>query len=169
MSSFILKVSEEGGVSSTPIKDGSTVRAEALEEIIKMIQDPDTPLAPIKRKIAVEIAVASRAMVTVSQDLDMNALEAMKVKALESQVKALRELGKELMESDVLSKKDFLNFDGKKLAFVLEEYRQGAVDTLRKVGIDDGTVQQFLRMWRDEMMQRESAIRKTVLKDWEEK
>jgi len=163
-----LEVGKNGEVSHTPIMS-ERERFSKIKEIREMIDDPDAPLAPIKRKIAAEIATATAEMITYSADIADNALDAVKVKALESQVKALRELGKELMESDVLSKKDFLNFDGKKLAYVLDEYRQGAVDTMKKIGIDDGTTQQILRQWRDLMMERESQIRKVVQKDWEDK
>jgi hypothetical protein len=160
----VLRVNADGTVTHEPL-NSHRERNEALQEIIRMIQDPDTPLAPIKRKIAVEIAVASRDMVSLSSELDTAAsMDIIKVKALESQVKALRELGKELMESDVLSKKDFLNFDGPKLNYVLEEYRQGAIDCLKKIGIDESSVQQFLRQWRDLMMEREQTIRRTTEK-----
>lgn len=163
MSNEKLTVDLNGAVIHTPVLSDRE-RASKLDEIIEMINDPDAPLAPIKRSIAVEIAMATRAMAIASEDLSINALDALKVKGLESFVKALRELGKELMESDVLSKKDFLNFDGPKLGHVLDEYRQGAIDTLKKIGIDDSITQQFLRQWRDLMMEREPQIRRTTEK-----
>ena len=166
-----LKVGSNGEVRHTPIMSDRE-RASKLDEIIRQIKDPNAPLAPIKRLIAVEIATTGQMMVMLGSDLDVNALDSLKVKALESQVKALRELGKELMESDVLSEKDFLNFDGPKLQYVLEEYRQAATDTLKKIGIDEGTIQQFLRQWRDLMVEREPHIRRATAKvefDSEEK
>lgn len=165
MASEILRVDENGQVVHTPNDSSTTQSTSAMDEIIRQINDSNAPLAPIKRSIAVEIAKANRALIEYSAELTNSAiLDAAKVKALEAQVKALRELGKELMESDVLSKKDFLNFDGPKLAYVLEEYRQGAIDTLKKIGIDEGTTQQFLRQWRDLMMEREPQIRRTTEK-----
>jgi hypothetical protein len=158
-----LKVGANGEVVHTPIMS-ERERFSKIKEIREMIDDPDAPLAPIKRRIAAEIATATAEMITYSTDIADNALDALRVKALESQVKALRELGKELLESDVLSKKDFLNFDGPKLSFVLGEYMQGAVETLKKIGIDDGTTQQFLRQWRDLMLEREPSIRKATAK-----
>lgn len=163
MSNEVLRVGDDGEVYKESVEDSSTQSVAAMDEIIKSINDPNAPLAPIKRAIAVEIAKANRALIEYSgQITSLGALDTMRVKALDSQVKALRELGKELMESDVLSKKDFLNFDGPKLAYVLDEFRQGAMDTLRKIGIDDGTAQQFLRQWRDVMMEREPQIRRSV-------
>jgi hypothetical protein len=158
---YNIKVSEDGLVSATPIPTEQE-RESKLDEIIKRIDDPDTPLAPIKRLIAVEIATVSRLMIHFGNDITL--LEGLKIKALDSQVKALRELGKELMESDVLSKKDFLNFEGAKLAFVLDEYRQGATAALKKMNIDDTAIQGFLRLWRDLMLEREPAIRRAVEK-----
>jgi hypothetical protein len=158
---FNISVTEDGLVAATPILTDHE-RESKLDQIIVMINDSSSSLATIKRMIAAEIATATRIMVHFGNDLTL--LEGLKIKALDSQVKALRELGKELMESDVLSKKDFLNFDGPKLGFVLQEYRQGAQDTLKKMNIDESTVQQFLRLWRDWGLEAEPGIRKRVEK-----
>lgn len=159
MSSESLRVDAEGKVVRTPIVS-ERERASKFEEIIAMINDPDAPLAPIKRRIALEIATVSQQMLLCGEE----AMDFGKIKGMESLVKALRELGKELMESDVLSKKDFLNFDGPKLAYVLQEYQAGAIETLKKIGIDDSTAQQFLRQWRDLMMERETQVRRSTEK-----
>lgn len=159
MESYELNVNPDGKVNIKPILSEQEQNSK-LDQIIELINDPDSPLAPIKRLIAAEIANTSRTILHYGNDLSL--LEGMKIKALETQVKALRELGKELMESDVLSKKDFLNFDGPRLAYVLQEYRQGAQDTLTKIGIDEATIQSFLRHWRDLMLEREHNIRKTA-------
>ena len=157
-----MRVSPDGQVSQTRVPSDQE-RKSKMDEIMKQIDDADAPLAPIKRMIAMEIANIGKEMITCGGELNtMAAIDTMRVKALSEQVKALRELGKELMESDILSKKDFLNFDGPRLAFVLQEYRQGAQDTLKKIGIDEATVQQFLRQWRDLMLERESTIRKAT-------
>lgn len=138
-------------------------RDSKIDEIIRLIDDPDSPLAPIKRLIAAELAKASRLSLSMGDDSGGNGFnDAVKIKALETRIKALRELGKELLESDTLSKKDFLNFDGPKLGYVLDEYRQGAHDALKKIGIDEGTIQQFIRHWRDLMIEREAGIRKAT-------
>jgi hypothetical protein len=157
MSNESLRVDADGTVVHTPVMSDRE-RASKFSEIIAMIDDPDAPLAPIKRRIALEIATVNQQMMLCTEDT----MDVIKVKSLESQVKALRELGKELTESDVLSKKDFLNWNGPKLAFVLSEYMQGAVDTLKKIGIDDGTTQQFLRQWRDWAIEAEPRIRKSA-------
>ena len=101
-----LKVEKNGEVSHTPVMS-ERERFSKIKEIREMIDDPDAPLAPIKRKIAAEIASVTAEMMICSEDVSTNMLDGLKVKVLESQVKAFRELGKELMESDVLSKKDF--------------------------------------------------------------
>jgi hypothetical protein len=159
MSNESLTVDTDGTVVHTPVLS-ERERTSRIDEIIVMIHDPDAPLAPIKRLIGEELATVNRAIMLCGEDV----MDAVKVKILDSQIKALRELGKELMESDVLSKKDFLNFDGVKLGFVLGEYMQGAVDTLKKIGIDDSTAQQFLRQWRDLMLEREPQIRRSTEK-----
>lgn len=161
-------VLDENGVPrvvTTPIMSDEE-KDSKIDEIIAEIEDPNSPLAPIKRKIAVELAKTSKVLMSLGDETASgNGFnDAVKVKAIETRIKALRELGKELMESDTLSKKDFLNFDGPKLAFVLQEYRQGAHDALKKINIDEATIQQFLRHWRDLMLERESGIRKSTEK-----
>ena len=95
---------------------------------------------------------------------DVSILEGLKIKALSEQVKALRELGKEVTDADVLSKKDFLNWEGKKFRFAIDEYREGAKEAMRKVGLDDSTVNSILNHWRDIMASKEQEIRRAIEK-----
>lgn len=159
---YVMKIGEDGSVSQTKVTT-EYEKDSQLTKIIAMIEDPDAPLAPIKRLIAGEIAKANREMMAISNN-EMAVMDGMRMKALDSQVKALRELGKELSESDVLSKKDILNWNGQKIVYVLEEYRLGAEEALKKIGVEPSIIQSFLRLWRDIMTEKEPTIRKVVEK-----
>jgi len=135
-------------------------QSSRIDEILAMIADPDSSLGAIKRLISAEIAEVTKLITRFSTDEEL--LSSVRVKNLEIRVKALRELGKELMEADVLGKKDFLNLDGPKFAYVVAEWNEGFNEAMRLVGIDDGTCNSVFRHFRDIMVKREPEIRRNV-------
>ena len=82
---------------------------ERINEIREKIADPDSDPADISRAIAVEIAVVAGNMVAI----DGAMMSAPQLKAFSEQVRALRVLGKQLSDAELLSKKDVLNFDNR--------------------------------------------------------
>src|SRR5208337_5637673 len=159
MEEYKLSINEEGIVSAErELSDHE--RESKLNHILELINDPDTPPGPIKRLIAAEIATVARLMVKYGNDVSI--LEGLKIKALSEQVKALRELGKEVMEADVMSRKDILNWEGKKFRYAIDEYREGAKEAMREAKLDDSTINSILNHWRDIMAQREQEIRRAV-------
>lgn len=156
---FRIRLTEDGDVSSErEVSDRE--RESKLDRIIELINDPDTPPGPIKRLIAAELAQVSRLMIKYGNDVSI--LEGLKIKALETEVKALRELGKELMEADVIGKKDFLNIDGKKFRYAIDEFREGAKEAMRAAKLDDTTINSVINHWRDIMQSKTEEIRRTI-------
>jgi hypothetical protein len=156
---YRIRLTEDGDVSSErELSDRE--RESKLEEIYHMIDDPNITPGEIKRKIAAEIAIVSRLMVKYGNDVSI--LEGLKIKALDSQVKALRELGKEVMEADVMSKKDFLNLEGKKFRYAIDEFREGAKEAMRIAKLDDSTINSIINHWRDIMQSKYEDIRRTI-------
>lgn len=129
-----------------------------MVEILEMINNPEKPVSEINRIIAGEIAVATGAISTLEQ------ANGYKLKFLTEQVKALRELSKTLSESEVLSKKDVLNFDGPKFQFVFQEligaFRKSAKDS----GLTEDQINSLLRNFRDIMALKEPELRKQTEK-----
>jgi hypothetical protein len=143
---YRIRLTEDGDVSSE--REASDAERESkIAQIIDMINDVDTPPGPIKRLIAAELANLSRLMIRYGNDVSI--LEGMKIKALETQVKTLRELGKELMEADVIGKKDFLNMEGKKFRYAIDEFRNGAKEAMRAAKLDETTINSILIHWSD--------------------
>lgn len=161
MEEWKLNIDEAGNVSGVP-EQSEQERDSKLGEIRTMIQDETTPPAKIKRKIAEEMASISMLMIKYGNDV--NIIEGMKVKVFETQVKALRELGKEIMEADTLSHKDFLNMDGKKFKFVMGRWVEGMKEAMKMVKLDETTVNSILRHWMDIMTDKEEEIRREVEK-----
>ncbi len=159
MEEYTIRLTEDGEVSSTPVPSDRE-RESKLDHIIALINDPETPPGPIKRLIASEIATVNRLMIKYGNDVSI--LEGLKIKALSEQVKALRELGKEVEEADIMSRKDFLNWEGKKFRYAIDEYREGAVEAMREAKLDESTINSILNHWRDIMAQREQDIRRAI-------
>lgn len=159
MEEYKLRIDENGDVSSErELSDHE--RESKLEEIFRMIENPEIHPGEIKRKIAGEIAVVNRLMVKMGNDVSI--LEGLKIKSYSEQVKALRELGKEVMEADVISKKDFLNIEGRKFKFAIDQFMEGAKEAMRLVKLDDTTINSILSHWRDLMQQKEPEIRRIL-------
>lgn len=135
-------------------------RESKLGEIRKLIADETTQPAKIKRLIAEEIASVNMLMVKYSNDV--NLIEGMKVKVYAEQVKALRELGKEIMEADTLSHKDFLNMDGKKFKYAIGQFTEGLKEAMHAVKLDETTINSVMHHWQDIMSAKEEDIRREV-------
>src|SRR5947208_1338895 len=98
-----LTVRDSGKITQTRIPSRAEQESR-LDIILAKVNDPHTPLSDVKRLIAAELVSVTRLMVTYGEEVSV--MEGLKIKALDSQIRALREIGKELTEADTLSKKD---------------------------------------------------------------
>ena len=120
-----------------------------MAQIISWIDDPEsTDLEQINKVIAREIAVA------ISSATSWN------TKLLSDKVKALRELTKTLQEGEDLAKKDFLNFDGPKFKYVLQELVVLFKSSLKLSGLSEDVINHVLRVFRDNLELREVDLRR---------
>jgi hypothetical protein len=132
------------------------MRWERIDGIRGKISDPNSDPADISRAIAVEIAVVAGNMVAI----DGAMMSAPQLKAFSEQVRALRELGKQLSDADVLSKKDVLNFDGPKFQYVLEIIVNTFVQAMKEAGTPEDMRTSIMKHYRDRMQMNENQIRK---------
>jgi len=156
-----LNIDEQGNVSADR-ELTEQERDSKLGEIKRLIADETTPPHKIKRLIAEEIASINILMIKYSSDVSL--IDGMKVKVYETQVKSLRELGKEIMEADTLSHKDFLNMDGKKFKFAIGRFSEGLKEAMHMVKLDETTINSVLRHWGDIMASKEEEIRREIEK-----
>ena len=161
MEEYKFDIDEQGNVSAER-ELSEQERDSKLLQIRQMIADETTPPFKIKRLIAEEIASINMLMIKYGNDV--NIIEGMKVKVYETQVKSLRELGKEIMEADTLSHKDFLNMDGKKFKYAIGQFTEGFKEAMRMVKLDDTTVNSVLNHLRDIMAAKEEELRREIEK-----
>ena len=127
-----------------------------MEEILDLIEDPLKPVSDINRIIAQEIASVTGEMALLTQT------NAYKLTILKEQVRALRELAKTLVENEVLSKKDILNFDGPKFQYVFQEITSSFKKSMKDSGITKASTNEVLRNFRDIMAAKEVELRKAT-------
>jgi len=159
MEEWKLDIDENGNVNADK-ELSEQERDSKLGEIRRLIADETTPPAKIKRLIAEEMAAINMLMIRYGNDV--NIIEGMKVKVYETQIKSLQVLGKEVMDADMLSHKDFLNMDGKKFKFVMGQVAECVKEAMRTVKLDDTTINSVLNHWRDIMSTKEEDIRREV-------
>ena len=133
--------------------DASQIR---ISHILEMIDNPEESLIEINRQIAIEIA-------HISSEISRCAVEpalSYRIRSLEIQIKALRELSKTLMESETLSKRDTLNFDGPKFTYVLSEIIKLFKKAMQQNQLGEDQINGVLRIYRDLLAVYEPSLRK---------
>jgi hypothetical protein len=157
-----VEVNEDGSITvleSEREKD-RRIRRERVENIRESITNPNYDPAEASRMIAVEIA---RVAEDLSDCLGDGPMDTTRLKVYEQQLRALRELGKQLGDADYLSKKDVLNFDGAKFTYVLGVIVDSFVKALKEAGVGEDLRTSIMRHYRDEMQINEAKIRKETM------
>ena len=132
--------------------------SKRMVEILGKINDPSQPVSEINRLIAGEIAVVTGEMSMLSQ------ANMYKQKLYTEQIRSLRDLSKTLSESELLSKKDFMNFDGPKFQFVFQELAGAVRKSAKDSGFSEDQTNTLLRNFRDTVTQMEPELRKQTEK-----
>lgn len=158
-----IEVNDDGSIivlESEREKD-RRIRREHLEHIREGITNPNYDPAEASRLIAVEIA---RVTEDLSDCFGDGPMDTTRLKVLEAQLKALRELGKQLTDADLLSKKDVLNMDGAKFIWVLGVIVDNFVQAMKEAGVQEELRMSILKHYRDKMQVNEAQIRKDIQK-----
>jgi len=135
-------------------------RRERLEHIRERITDTNYEPAEVSRLIALEII---RVAEDLSDCIGDGPVDSTRLKIFEQQLKALRELGRQLTDADTLSKKDVLNFDGAKFQFVLGVIVDNFVKAMKEAGVPEDMRSSIMKHYRDEMQVSEPKIRKETM------
>lgn len=135
--------------------DQHIIEDSAMPLILEMLRNPETPVSDISRCIAQELGAVINAINNLN-----DATTGYRLKFLREQVKALRELSKTLYESETLTKRDILNFDGPKFLFVYQELMSYFRKALLESGISEDAANAILRQFRDIVTQKEPELRK---------
>lgn len=132
--------------------------SDKYDEILNKIEDPNCSVADVSRMLAIEIAKATRDMASEIDDPSMG----WKSKSRMDHIKALRELSKQLSETEVLSKKDVLNLDGPKCIFFLREVTTLFKQALKESGVEISLVENIIKHFRDIFVTNEAKLRKDI-------
>jgi hypothetical protein len=136
--------------------EAGNASSERILALLAMIEDPDQSLVEINKRIAMEIAHVSSQIALSASDVG----QVYKIRALDSQIKALRELSKTLVESESLAKRDVLNFDGPKFQFVLGELMKLMRKALAQSGTAESQINDVIRVYRDLVAVYDPVLRK---------
>lgn len=134
------------------------VNVNKYDEILRKIENPNCPVADVSRLIAIEIAKATRDMAKLMTDPTM----AWKFKPYAAHVKALRELSKQLSETEVLSRKDTLNIDGPKCQFLVREMAKLYKKALKEAGCEGSLIESAMRHFADLLSVDDERIRREL-------
>jgi hypothetical protein len=140
--------------------DGPKHRKTNIEDILVKMQDQTSSVADISRMITIEMTIALKELVLLGNS-DPTFMS--QRRSLNDEIKMLRELQKSLTESDILSKKDFLSFDGPKFQFVFVELMTLYTKSLKESGLDRTTIDSVMKQFsdlvktNDERLRRETA------------
>jgi len=152
-------------IESTPMphidsEDKSRHRKTNIEDILAKMQDQTSSIADISRMITIEMTIALKELVKLGTS-DPTFLS--QRRCLNEEIRALRELQKSLTESDLLAKRDVLNFDGPKFQYVFIEILNLYTKALKESGLDRTTIDSVMKQFsdlvktNDERLRRETA------------
>ena len=135
------------------------VNVDKYDELLELMENPNIPLHRISRLLSIEMAKVTRDM---AMALNGDPTLAWKSKAYAEHIKALRELSKQLSDTEMLSKKDVLNMDGKKFVWMLGQITGIWKQALKESGCEASMLENTLKHFRDLFVMNESRLRKEV-------
>jgi hypothetical protein len=137
--------------------DGPKHRKTNIEDILVKMQDQTSSVADISRMITIEMTIALKELVLLGNS-DPTFIS--QRRSLNDEIKMLRELQKSLTESDILSKKDTLNFDGPKFQFVFVELLNLYSKALKESGLDRTTIDSVMKQFSDLVKTNDDRLRR---------
>ena len=132
-----------------------------MDLINTKMANPESDPAEICRLIASEVGNVTRELSAMRNN--PNEWRA-KYKTHSEIIKNLRETGRQLMDSEMLSKKDVLRFDGEKFKFVLSRFIELFVKAMKEAGIMEDQRSSIMHHYRDLVALAEPTIRRDTEK-----
>jgi hypothetical protein len=127
-----------------------------FDAIRARVPDPKSHPAEICRLIAFEIVMVIENMLSRRFTADDDYI----IRGCVMQVKALREIGKQVLLTELLRRKeDVLNFDGEKFKFVMGRFIELFVEAMKQAGVPDDLNTSVMRHYRDLLAENEPRIR----------
>jgi|GEM_PF-1649042 len=125
--------------------------------ICARIEDPESQPAELCRLIAFEIAMVAKSM----RSRGFTTGDGYFIRGYAKEVKALRELGKQLLQAEAWRRKeDIFAFEGEKFQFVLGRIVELFVKAMKEAGVPDDLRASVMRHYRDLMAENAPLIRR---------
>jgi hypothetical protein len=164
------KMRKEIEESNAPLLSRATV--SRLAEIRQKIEDPNCSQVELAKLIAVEMTAILEAMNKLMDNASRpGTLLATKdlTTSLTEQLKGVRELGKQITEMDNLAKRDYINFDGDKFLWVLDQLIELGCSAIRSMGWEEHQVRSWENHFRKHLGEQEERIRRDADKQvWQD-
>lgn len=142
-------------------RSSSSLRRQTnLPELKEKLNDVNFPVHELSRLISLELVSLAQEMSEIENDPS----QLFKMKSYDIQIKGLRELAKSIGETDLLSKRDTLNFDGEKFKFVFREIVEMFKKSLKDAGVNDSLMVNILKHFGDLMRMKEDNLRRETQK-----
>jgi hypothetical protein len=135
-------------------------RSTNLPELKEKMNDASYPVHELSRLISLEIVSIAQEMSECENDPSLQ----FKMKGYNDQIKGLRELAKSISETDILSKRDILNFDGEKFKFVFTEIVNAFKKAVKEAGAGDSLQNNIMKHFADIMRMKETDLRRDTAK-----
>jgi hypothetical protein len=147
--------------------DGKKKKEEAvpvdmanLNLIRDMLKNPESDPSEISRLITQEIQVVVADLVVMKNDPSMS--ETWKMKTYTEAYKALKELRQSVMDTEMLSKKDMLNFDGEKLRVYTSKLLSWFSKSMKDAGLQEDMRNSVMKHYRDIATAEEPLLRREI-------
>jgi hypothetical protein len=128
--------------------------------ILLMIDDPDTPPGEVGKLIAKEMLKLMQQM----NHPDPLQRGTMSQREMTEQIKSLREIQRSLKDSEEATKKDMLNLDGPKFAYVFKTFVGLFEIAMKETGVSENMRKQVMLQFTDLLAAKHEDIRKEVNK-----
>jgi hypothetical protein len=141
------------------------LKASGMSLIKSMIEEQNSDISFINRLIALELACATEDLQNLRTDPSLQYTpQAMQqsMRVITERIKGLRELARTLSESDALSKRDALNFDGPKFQYAVRALIGFFSDAITAAGYDASARNAILKSFRTISGQREESLRRDI-------
>ncbi len=141
-------------------EDNPPIDMANLDLIYEMLKNPESDPAEISRLITQEIHKVTRDLVAMRNDPSMN--DTWKLKTYTEAYKALKELRQSVMDTEMLSKKDMLNFDGEKLRTYTTKLHSWFTEAMKAAGMMEDLRNSVMKHYRDIAIAGEPALRREI-------
>jgi len=145
--------------------DTKPVKQAGMSLIKTMIEEQNADVSFITKLIALELACTTEELQDLKNDESLKYSPQtmnMRMRPITERIKALRELARTLTESDALSKRDVLNFDGPKFQYAVRALLGFFSDAITTAGYDASARNAILKSFRTISGQREEALRRDI-------